>query len=95
MIMGLAGMGLSAVSVVTGAIMYFAVTAQSKVAVQNHGFSLSTLGVILMIAGAIGFVISAIVFAASRRQPSMPSQTLNREVVDSTGTRTMVHEERN
>ena len=50
--MGLAGMVLSAISTVTGAIMYFAVTAQSKADVQNHGFSLSTLGVILMIAGA-------------------------------------------
>jgi hypothetical protein len=88
-------MVLSALSAVTGAIMYFAVTAQSKAVVQNHGFSLSTLGVILMIAGAIGFVISAIVFASSRRAPSMPAQTLNREVVDSTGTRTVVHEERN
>jgi cytoskeletal protein RodZ len=74
--------------------MYFAVSAQSKEAVQNHGFSLSTLGVILMIAGAIGFVISALVFAASRRAPSMPSQTMNREVVDSNGSRTVVHEER-
>lgn len=94
MIMGLAGMVISAISVVTGAIMYFAVTAQSKAIVQNHGFSLSTLGVILMIAGAIGFIISALVFASSRRAPSMPTQTLNREVIDSTGNRTVVHQER-
>ena len=93
--MGLAGMVLSAISAVTGAIMYFAVSAQSKAAVQNHGFSLSTLGVILMIAGAVGFIISAFIFAASRRSPSIPSQTMNREVVDSNGSRTMVHEERN
>lgn len=92
--MGLAGMVISAISVVTGAIMYFAVTAQSKAIVQNHGFSLSTLGVILMIAGAIGFIISALVFASSRRAPSMPTQTLNREVIDSTGNRTVVHQER-
>jgi uncharacterized membrane protein YciS (DUF1049 family) len=74
--------------------MYFAVTAQSKAIVQNHGFSLSTLGVILMIAGAIGFIISALVFASSRRAPSMPTQTLNREVIDSAGNRTVVHQER-
>lgn len=92
--MGLAGMVISAISAVTGAIMYFAVTAQSKAIVQNHGFSLSTLGVILMIAGAIGFIISALVFASSRRPPSMPTQTLNREVIDSTGNRTVVHQER-
>jgi uncharacterized membrane protein len=95
MIMGLAGMVTSAVAAVAGAIMYFAVTAQSQAAVQNHGFSLSTMGVILMIAGAVGFVISTVVFATSRRAPSMPSQTMNREVVDSTGSRTIVHEERN
>lgn len=59
--MGLAGMVISAISAVTGAIMYFAVTAQSNAVVQSHGFSLSTLGVILMIAGAVGFVISACV----------------------------------
>jgi uncharacterized membrane protein YciS (DUF1049 family) len=92
--MGLAGMVISAISAVAGAIMYFAVTAQSKAIVQNHGFSLSTLGVILMIAGAIGFIISALVFASSRRAPSMPTQTLNREVIDSTGNRTVVHQER-
>lgn len=92
--MGLAGMALSAISAVTGAIMYFAVTAQSKAVAQNHGFSLSTLGVILMSAGAAGFVISALIFAVSRRSPSMPSQTMNREVVDSSGSRTLVHEER-
>jgi uncharacterized membrane protein YciS (DUF1049 family) len=94
MIMGLAGMVISAISAVTGAIMYFAVTAQSKAIVQNHGFSLSTLGVILMIAGAIGFIISALVFASSRRAPSMPTHTLNREVIDSAGNRTVVHQER-
>jgi hypothetical protein len=94
MIMGLAGMVLSAISAVTGAIMYFAVTAQSKVAVQSHGLSLSTLGVILMIAGAIGFIISALVFASSRQAPSAPAETLNREVIDSTGNRTIVHQER-
>lgn len=92
--MGLPGMVLSAISLVTGAIMYFAVTAQSSSVVQNHGFRLSTVGVILMIAGAIGFIISALVFAASRRRPSSPTQTLDREVSDSNGHNTIVHETR-
>jgi hypothetical protein len=46
----------------------------------------------LMIAGAVGFVISAIVFAASRRSPSAPSHTLDREVIDGSGHRSEVHE---
>jgi len=90
--MGLPGMVLSAISAVTGAIMYFATTAQSSAVVQQHGFRLSTLGVILMIAGAVGFVISLIVFISSRTAPSAPARSLDREVVDSSGLRTEVHE---
>ena len=93
--MGLPGMVLSAISAVTGAIMYWATTAQSSAVVQQHGFRLSTLGVILMIAGAVGFVISLVVFAASRRAPSAPSRTLDREIVDSSGHTTEVHERQN
>jgi len=91
--MGLPGMVLSAVSAVAGAIMYWATTAQSSSVVQNHGFRLSTLGVILMIAGAIGFVISFIVFMVSRRTPPGPTHSVNREVVDSEGHRSVMHEE--
>lgn len=93
--MGLTGMAVSAVSAVVGAILYFAVTVPSSAAVQNHGFRLSTVGVILMIAGGIGFLISAIVFATSRRRPALPSETFDRQVVDSAGHKTVVHEERN
>jgi phosphate/sulfate permease len=93
--MGLSGMVLSAISTVAGAIMYWATTAQSSAIAQQHGFRLSTLGVILMIAGAIGFVISLIVFTASRRSPAAPSRSLDREVVDSSGKRTEVHERQN
>jgi hypothetical protein len=85
-------MVLSAISAVTGAIMYWATTAQSSAIAQQHGFRLSTLGVILMIAGAAGFVISLIVFAASRRAPSSPEHSLDREVIDGSGHRTVVHE---
>jgi len=93
--MGLAGMVVSAMSAVAGAIMYWGVTAQSTVAAQNNGIRLSTIGIILMIAGAVGFVISTAVFAASRRRPSNPAQSVDREVVDSTGNKTVFHEERN
>ena len=93
--MGLPGMVLSAISTVVGAIMYWAVTAQSSSAVQQHGFRLSTVGVILMMAGAAGFVASLIVFIASRRSPSAPARTLDREVVDASGSRTLMHERQN
>ena len=75
--------------------MYWGVTAQSSAVVQNNGIRLSTIGVILMIAGVVGFIISALVFAASRRGPSTPSQTLDRETVDSNGHTTVLHEQRN
>jgi hypothetical protein len=90
--MGLSGMVLSAISTVTGAIMYWAVTAQSSVTAQQHGFRLSTVGIILMVAGAVGFLVSLAVFAASRRSPSTPSRSMDREVIDSSGRRTEVHE---
>ncbi len=93
--MGLAGMVVSAMSTVTGAILYWGFTAQSAVAAQNHGVRLSTIGIILMIAGIAGFLISTAVFAASRRRPSDPAQSVDREVVDSTGRKTVFHEERN
>jgi len=90
--MGLPGMVLSAVSAVVGAVMYFATTAQSSAVVQQHGFRMSTVGVILMLAGAVGFVISLAVFIASRRSPSAPSRSLDREVMDSSGYKSEVHE---
>ncbi len=93
--MGLPGMVLSAISAVAGAIMYWGVTAQSSSAVQQHGFRLSTLGIILMVAGAIGFVISLVVFAISRQTPAAPSRTVEREVVDGAGNRTITHERQN
>jgi phosphate/sulfate permease len=74
--------------------MYWGVTAQSSATVQNNGIRLSTIGVILMIAGVVGFIISAIVFASSRRGIST-AQTIDRETVDSSGNKTMLHEQRN
>jgi phosphate/sulfate permease len=85
--MGLPGMVLSAVAAVAGAIMYWAIT------YQGTGFRLSTVGVILMIAGAFGFVISAIVFAMSRRQVSSSPHSMDRQVIDSRGNSSSLHEE--
>lgn len=46
------GVGTSILLVAVGAIMRFAITAQAS------GFSIQTIGLILMIVGVVGFVIS-------------------------------------
>ena len=84
--MGLPGMVLSAIAAAAGAIMYWAVT------YQGTGFRLSTVGLILMIAGAFGFVVSAIIFGISRGPERTPRHTLDREVVDTAGNTSSVHE---
>jgi uncharacterized membrane protein YciS (DUF1049 family) len=85
--MGLPGMVLSVIATAAGAIMYWAVT------YQGTGFRLSTVGIILMIAGVIGFVISSIVFASSRRAVGAGRHSLDRQVVDTQGQTSSVHEE--
>jgi hypothetical protein len=85
--MGLPGMVLSAIAAAVGAIMYWAVT------YQGTGFRLSTVGLILMIAGAAGFVVSAIIFSISRGPGRTQSHSMNRQVVDSAGNSSSVHED--
>ncbi|HQU25874.1 MAG TPA: hypothetical protein PLS29_02450 [Acidimicrobiales bacterium] len=85
--MGLPGMVLSAIAAAAGAIMYWAIT------YQGHGFRMSTVGVILMIAGAVGFVVSAIVFGVSRGSVRSNKRSLDRQVVDAQGNSSSVHEE--
>jgi hypothetical protein len=85
--MGLPGMVLSAIAAAAGAIMYWAVT------YQGTGFRMSTVGLILMIAGAFGFVVSAIIFAVSRSPERAPRHSLDRQVIDSEGHSSSVHEE--
>ena len=85
--MGLTGMGFSIVAMAAGAVMYWAVTA------QGHGFRLSTVGIILMIVGAIGLVISTIVFGTSRRSTGSRRHTYDRQVTDAQGRSAAVHEE--
>jgi hypothetical protein len=80
-------MVLSAIAGAAGAIMYWAVT------YQGTGFRLSTVGLILMIAGAFGFVVSAIIFAVSRGPVSSGRHELNRQVTDSSGNTSSVHED--
>jgi hypothetical protein len=85
--MGLPGMVLSAIVAAVGAIMYWAIT------YQGTGFRLSTVGVILMIAGAFGFVASAIIFAVSRGPGRTPTHSMDRQVVDTAGNTSSVHED--
>ncbi len=85
--MGLTGRGFSVVAIAAGAVMYWGVTA------QGHGFRLSTIGVILMVIGAIGLVVSMVVFGTSRRPAGSRRRTYDREATDSQGRSTAVHEE--
>jgi len=61
---GLRRIVLSAIAATAGAMMYWAVT------YQGTGFRLSTVGLNLIIVGALGFVVSAIIFAVSRNPVS-------------------------
>ena len=85
-------MVFSTIAIAVGAVLYWAVTT------QGTGFRVSTVGVILMIVGGVGFVASAIVFATSRRPAgsghhSYDRQVVDRQVVDAQGRSTEVHEE--
>jgi hypothetical protein len=75
---GLTGMGLSAMALIAGAIMRFAVT------VQGSGFNVSKVGVILMIAGAAGLVISSVLFGLTRTQGG-GTHTMHSETSDARG----------
>jgi hypothetical protein len=85
--MGLTGMGFSTFSIAAGAIMYWAVTA------QGHGFRYSTVGVILMIVGGVGLLVSSVVFGASRRPAGSRHHSYDRQAIDAQGHSTEVHEE--
>jgi uncharacterized membrane protein YvlD (DUF360 family) len=85
--MGLPGMVLSAIAAAAGAVMYWAIT------YQGTGFRISTIGLILMIVGAFGFVVSAIIFSVSRNPVGGKSHSMNRQVVDAAGNTTSVHED--
>ncbi len=86
--MGLTGMLFSTISIAVGAVMYWAITTS-----QGHGFRLSTVGVILMVVGAIGLIASGIVFATSRRPAGGAKRTYDREATNAAGLSTTVHEE--
>ena len=76
---GLTGMGLSSAALIVGAIMRFAVSVQGK------GFNISKIGLILLVAGAIGFVISGVLFAVTRNNTGNPVHSSHSETIDSNG----------
>ena len=76
---GMTGMGLSAVALIAGAIMRYAISAQGK------GFNVTKIGLILMVAGAIGFVISGILFATTKNSPTTGTHSMHSETHDSDG----------
>lgn len=76
---GLTGMGASAIAIIVGAIMRFAVS------VHSTGFNITKVGDILIIAGAVGFVISAILFASTRKAVVGGTHTTHSETRDSSG----------
>ena len=61
------GIGTSLVLIAIGAILRFAITVSSTA----HGFNIHTIGVILMIVGVIGLVISLLwLFTLRNRRPA-------------------------
>jgi len=80
-------MAFSFIAVAAGAVMYWAVTS------QGHGFRLSTVGVIFMVVGAVGLVISTVIFATSRKPAGSQDRTFDRQVTDPQGRTAAVHEE--
>ncbi|NNN09045.1 MAG: hypothetical protein HKL85_07630 [Acidimicrobiaceae bacterium] len=90
--MGLPGMVMSAIAAVAGAIMYWALIAQNVV--HNSGFRIATVGVILMVAGGVGFVASSLVFIMSRHTLTAPTSTVERTTKNEAGDTTELHEQR-
>jgi hypothetical protein len=80
-------MVFSTFAIAAGAVMYWAITT------QGNGFRVGTVGVILMVVGAIGLVVSAAVYGTSRRRVGVRQRSYDRQAVDAHGRTTVVHEE--
>ena len=63
------GIGTSIILVAAGALMTFAVETDS-----SNGFNINNAGVILMILGAIGLLVSMFIFGPRRRQTVVERQ---------------------
>jgi hypothetical protein len=67
------GIGTSLFLIAVGAILYFAVDADVS------GLEISTIGLILMIVGVIGLVISLFFLSSLRREPAERTVVRDRE----------------
>ena len=67
------GIGTSLFLVAVGAILYFAVDADVS------GLEISTIGIILMIVGVIGLLISLFMVSSARRAPAERTVVRDRE----------------
>jgi hypothetical protein len=65
------GIGVSTLLIAAGAILAFAVEVDSA-----EGFNINTIGIILMIAGAIGLVMTLAVFGPRRRDAVVDGGTV-------------------
>ena len=84
--MGRTGMFFSVIAIAAGAVMHWAVTT------TGHGFNVSTVGIILLVVGAVGLVVSTIIFSVSRRPAGGTHHSYDRETTDAQGRSTEVHE---
>jgi hypothetical protein len=67
------GIGTSLFLIAVGAILYFAVNASIS------GLSIATVGLILMIVGIVGLVISLFLISSARRGPTDRTVARDRE----------------
>ncbi|MDQ1725612.1 MAG: hypothetical protein QOG52_2640 [Frankiaceae bacterium] len=74
------GIGVSIFLIAVGAILKFAVH------VTTHGFNIQTVGVILMVVGAIGLLMSTLIFGTWRTRTTAGPAVVERNntVVDRT-----------
>lgn len=70
------GIGVSVFLIAVGAILSFAINVDS-----TEGFNVNTIGIILMVAGAIGLIWSAIVWGG-RRDTVAGDTIVERRIVD-------------
>ena len=68
------GIGTSIFLIAVGAILYFAVNADVS------GLEISTVGLILMICGALGLLISLFLVGSWRREPTERTVVRDRDV---------------
>lgn len=57
------GIGVSIFLMAVGAVLTFAINAEAE------GFNINTIGIILMVVGALGLLASMVIFGGSREGP--------------------------